>query len=176
MTVSFKENPSSRDLTLFNSPQPPKELADKMFPWRGDNSADLKRFASFEPADVQSALISKSILSSYVMKLVSDKQLKALQISKLSRDIIDRLFPLTSDNTIDRKRFANIQAAEVGAAVAAGLIRDIYSLKLLSDEHLKQLPLSKMSKVAINNLFPWASDNTSDRKRFANIQAAEVGA
>jgi len=110
------------------------------------------------------------------LKLLSNPQLKALRVSKLSKETFENMFPWCGDNTADRERFANFEATEVQAAIEAGILTTTYRLKLLSNPQLKALRVSKLSKETLDNMFPWCGGNTADREQFANFEATEVQA
>lgn len=153
-----------------------QKTINNMFPWNNDNTADRKRFANFQTAEVQAAIKAGLIATTYQLKLLSDEHLQGLKLSELSKETMVNMFPWCSENTADLQRFANLQAAEVQAAINSGLIATPYQLHLLSDQQLMELKLSELSKATIDQMFSWHSDNTADRKRFANFQTAEVQA
>lgn len=129
------------------------ETIDHMFPSRDDNTSDLKRFANFEVEEVQAALNTGLITTTYQLQLLTDQQLKGVQLSKLSSETINRMFPSLDDNMADLKRFANFEVAEVQAVLDSEKL-NAYQVKLISIEQIKSFEFSSMSQKMINMLFP----------------------
>lgn len=121
--------------------------------WSNDieKKEDAKRFACFSPDEVHKAIEAGSLNSRY-FELLSDEQLKEIKISHLNKEMIKELFP--SADTINKKRFANIQPIEVQKALEKEVdLIDFYNIPLLSDEHWENISLSKLSKEKISKLF-----------------------
>jgi DnaJ-domain-containing protein 1/uncharacterized protein YjiS (DUF1127 family) len=163
-------------LQKLNIAQLNKNQLGIIFCLKNNSDKDASYFKIFNINDVQKAIETGTLTTRYQLKLLSNEQLKDLQLSKLSRDVINVMFCYSDDKTGDRKRFANFKGSEVQAALTAGLITTPYQLKLLSDEQLKDLQLSKLSIDVINVMFCYSDDKTGDRKRFANFKGSEVQA
>lgn len=145
-----------------------------LFSWKKNSADDAAIFKAFSVDDVRAAIEKNLLDDTYMLSLLSDEQLKGIQISKLSAKTLTFMFPWSENAAHHKKRFSNFQAAEVQLSIENELIKGQYQLSLISDEQLKALNLSKFSKTTLEGLFPWREDSSADRKRFANIQPDEI--
>lgn len=148
-----------------------KELIEQMFPWYWVDKS-RKLFALIDAEEVQAAL-EDGLVSKNTFTLLSTEQLQSLKLSRFSQDTIEEIFPPYDINTKDIERFANLQINEIQIALEAGLINKFHILQLLSDEQLKGMKISRLSKDIINGIFS-DYNKDSDKKRFANLDPAEV--
>lgn len=137
---------------------------DKLFPSERDNMA---RFALLKEEGVKAA-IENDRLPDHHYRLLSDKQLAALDPSKLSLTKFDNLFPLGRDNDA---RFALLKKGGVRVAVENGYLSNRNAL-LLSQGQLQELDPRKLSTKAFEKLFPSADEY--HKTRFAHLYKAGV--
>lgn len=148
-----------------------KRTIDYLFDIYIRDKNDKEKFSVFSSKDVNEALTAEKITSQYHLSLLSDEQLKGLELSKLSKTIIEDLFPSYKGDKNDKQRFSFLSVKEVNEALCLEKITTRYHLSLLSEEHLKGLELFKLPPKTIDNLFP---QNKNDKEKFSLLSAEEV--
>lgn len=137
-----------------------------------------RRFSLLAPNEVQGAIVAEK-LDTYQLRLLSDLHLKALELSSISKSNLVRLFfnPYDKDKEIlQKQRFSLLTSQSVQNAIDAEKL-DAYQLQLLSDQHLKALNLSIISKSCLETLFsnPFDSEKkVKEKKRFSLLQPSEL--
>lgn len=111
---------------------------------------NILRFAKFPPDTVKVA-IEQNKLDGYALRLLSDEQLKALKIFKLLNTQIKAIFEGFQDRK--KERFALFNPEDVKAALENGVLRDGLLLDLISEEQLKKIKLSTLSRETISEMF-----------------------
>ena len=171
IAFTFFINDQLQDLKLSNL----QETQNKaLFNFLDEVEVEVKeRLALFDDLDVVDAT-HKGLLTGNVLKFLSNEHVKGLKLPQLSKEQTEVIFSWKDNSDQDRQRFKAFKPEDVQYAIECGILLRTYQLKLLSDEQLKGIQLSKLSKETIKNMFPWSEDNTSDRKRFSNLNEAEV--
>ncbi|MFA6915360.1 MAG: hypothetical protein WC222_03105 [Parachlamydiales bacterium] len=131
-----------------------------------DGVEEKRRFALMSSDQVQ-AILSK--LDEYSLKLISDEQLKKLDLTVLSGKRLAKLFCYI-DGKEEKRRFALMSSDQVQAILSK---LDEYSLKLISDEQLKKLDLTVLSGKRLAKLFCYI-DGKEEKRRFALISSDQV--
>jgi hypothetical protein len=130
-----------------------KQIADLLPHEQGWHDDIKKRFANLSVQQLQSILtkLDKTLLS-----YISNKQLKGLDLKDLSEKQIADLFPHGHgwDNGI-KKQFANLSVQQVQNIL---LKLDEHGFSYISDEQLKGLDLTDLSKENIGILFHTLSE------------------
>lgn len=107
-------------------------LNKKMFNNRVNTDTDKKRFASL-PADQVNKILDK--LDNYQMYLISDEQMKKLDLSKLNEDHLKKMFNNRINTAEDKRRFALFSKDQVGKIVDK--LND-YQMTLISKSQLRK--------------------------------------
>ena len=132
------------------------------------------RFALLDPMKVK-IMVEKGCLSDYLYFLLSNEQLEALDLSKLSHSIIEGLFPKGNGNIENyRGRFDLLDCVGVKHALEKGLIR-LYLLSLISVPVFRSIDFSIMETSAIEVIFPPWEIERLKYKYFDNIWGYPVG-
>gem|GEM_PF-4779093 len=118
-----------------------------------DGKEEKRRFALLSVTQVQDIY---DILTPFQLKLISDEQLKRLDLKNAGAAWLQGLFTYI-DGKEEKRRFALLSVTQVND-IFDKLTK--YQLKLISDEQLKSLDMSKISKTQVNNLFPSFSKET----------------
>ena len=144
-----------------------------------DKKAAKKQFALFSADDVQMALQLGKLTNYSQMNLISEEQLKGIQLSKLSQQTIALMFNNCEFIESERKRFAHFPINEVQVALELGLLTGCQREELLSEEHLRSIRLSALSQKTIARMFPvssWSSCRHMNEvpERFALVPVEEV--
>jgi hypothetical protein len=85
------------------------------------------------------------------------------------------MFPKTTRVEINRREFAKFAADDVVEALRFGyLTNKKYFLNLLSDDHLRALPIRQCSEQALLKIFPPTQIESENKRRFALIPADQV--
>ncbi|SCA58582.1 Uncharacterized protein AB751O23_AF_00180 [Chlamydiales bacterium SCGC AB-751-O23] len=149
-------------------------ILNDMFYTHKPKKSDKARFALFNPTEVQLAIESGFLDGKYHMSLISDEQLKTLQLSKLSYFILNNMFYTHAPKNSDKTRFALFNPTEVQLALESGFLVGKYHMSLISDEQLKTLKLSKLSYFFLNDMFYTHRPKDSEKTRFALFNPDEV--
>lgn len=155
----------------------PQFIAMFSDPYNSKSEEEAKRRFSFlKPSDIQEAIEKDFFASPYRFRLLSEKHLQFLKISKLTKDQLDMLFYdyyNANGEALDKQRFSLIAFSEVQAAIDKGLFTR-YHFRLLSDEHLKLL---RLANIKMTDCFPVESESSikaEAKRRFAFLQPQEV--
>jgi len=103
------------------------------------------------------------------LTLVTDEQLKELDLSKVSKDQVEELFGYVDGNT-EVQRFALLTTEQVQSILFK--LEGKY-IRLISDVQLPQLDLSGLSKNRIEELFRYVDDQ-EEYQRFALLTTKQV--
>lgn len=142
-----------------------------------------ERLQLFEDQDIIDAM-REGLLSNDLLISLSDSinakldksegNIEQLKISEFTKEQADIVFSWKEDSTQDAKRFKAYAVSDVQKAINEGILSTPYQLHLLSDDHLKGLKLSELTKTDISNMFTWCENDAVDKKRFAHLQAKEI--
>lgn len=148
------------------------ETIEQMFLDQNENNKI--KFANFQPKEVNKALQKGLLRAGFTLPLLSDDQLKEVELSKLSSETIEGLLSAGSYEN-QKERFALFKTEEVIKAFEENLLDDP---SFFSDDQLKQIKLSELTKETVNCLFPPSESiygpQEEEIKRFANLNASEV--
>ena len=161
---------SDAQIAGLNISQASKEQIENLFSRKSGTGDDERRFALL-PADQVNAILDK--LNGYHMYLLSDEHLKQLDVSKLTESHLEPMFSCKNGTGEDERRFALLPADQVNAILDK---LNGYRMYLLSDEHLKQLDVSKLTEYHLQLLFNAKNGLNEDKKRFAFLPADQVNA
>lgn len=175
-------NLSEKQLKLIKLPNLTREQFKTMFLEMGRNHSG--RFAHFPAKDVQTALEKGLVKGTDGTFLFSGPQLKGLNFSKLSKETVEGIFQqVYADKGIaaQKERFAFLESSTVNELLQSGKLSSPYHLGLLSETHLKNLKLSKLTKDQVKNLFPRNSregviELITQSERFGLLDPREVKA
>jgi hypothetical protein len=131
-----------------------------------DGKEEKRRFALLSIRQVQDIL---GKLGEYQLKLISDNQLNKLDLKDVPADRLQKLFCYI-DGKEEKRRFASLPSAQVQVILEK---LGEYQLKLISDDHLKELDLSGLSPEKLQKLFCYI-DGKEEKRRFACVPVDQV--
>lgn len=87
----------------------PKDTINTLFSYKSDSTEDRRKFALIDPKEVSKAVAADLISGSYLIGLLSEKQVQSIDFSKVSQNCVNTLFPTYSVEEL-RKQFSHYES------------------------------------------------------------------